>query len=66
MWPKPRIARVPLAELCEMMAMPPRKPIAATGVRIAAPSECVATPPTTRITPLPNESASSPLVVAGL
>src|SRR3984957_18347570 len=35
--PKPRIACVPLALLCEMMAMPPRKPIAATGVRIAAP-----------------------------
>ena len=46
--------------------MPPRKPIAATGVRIVAPSECVATPPTTRSTPLPSESASSPLVVAGL
>ena len=66
MWPKPRIACVPLAPLCEMRAMPPRKPIAATGVRIVAPSECVAMPPTTRTTPLPNERASSPFVVAGL
>ena len=66
MWPKPRIACVPLAALWEMMAMPPRKPIAATGVRIVAPSEWVATPPTTRNTPLPNERASSPFVVAGL
>src|ERR1700722_10032754 len=66
MWPKPRIACVPLAPLCEMRAMPPRKPIAATGVRIVAPSECVAMPPTTRTTPLPNERTSSPFVVAGL
>ena len=32
MRPNPRIACVPLAPLWEMMAMPPRKPIAATGV----------------------------------
>src|ERR1700721_119481 len=53
MWPKPRIACVPLAPLCEMIAMPPRKPIAATGVRIVAPSECGGTPPTPRTPPLP-------------
>jgi hypothetical protein len=66
MWPNPRIASVPLARLWVMIAMPPLSPIAATGVRIVAPSECVATPPTTRNTPLPSDSASSPLVVTGL
>ena len=56
---------MPFAPLCDMIAMPPRTPNEATG-SIVAPSVWVATPPTTRNTPLPSERATSPLVVTGL
>ena len=64
--PKNSKAKVPSLAECVTEVIPPRNPIVATGVVMVAPPVCVACPPTTRRTPLLNDSAISPCAVAGL
>jgi hypothetical protein len=63
--PKNSKAKVPSLCECVTEVMPPRNPMVATGVVTVAPPVWVACPPTTRRTPLLNDSAISPCAVAG-